>query len=355
MSREVVIDAVRKKRCLTLQELVGLPVTTPEMQRPADAERIGDIVRYHQARATCCMAGGDIVLAKDGSTLWLVDGQHRYLAARRLVESFPNASVCVEEVDLSAPGAPSLGELFSLINRAVPVPEYVVNMTLHRRARLAVDALGGALRARFAAFLSASRCPRRPNVNLDHLLDRIAASQPLMESRVPHSEGGLLRYVLYVNDSLAAAAAPAARALADAKAKRLGTPALYLAEDPDALWSRSPERVAEYLRALDAGDVPQLCVAAPHHPNVRRSSICTALRQAVWNSYHGESSGAGKCYVCSRDVTQQNFECGHVVSVAHGGATCVGNLRVVCRACNRSMGAGDLDAFKSSMFQPPTN
>jgi hypothetical protein len=78
----------------------------------------------------------------------------------------------------------------------------------------------------------------------------------------------------------------------------------------------------------------------------RRKTIPKAVRDQVWNLAFGETSGAGPCTCCSRTVTQQSFECGHVTSVARGGLDIPGNMRPLCRACNRSMREEDMFEFQ---------
>jgi len=79
--------------------------------------------------------------------------------------------------------------------------------------------------------------------------------------------------------------------------------------------------------------------------------IPQAMRLAVWNiAFGGPEVGVGACACCERAITQQDFECGHVVSRAVGGSVTLDNLRPVCRACNRSMGKVNMDEFKRQYF-----
>ncbi len=59
----------------------------------------------------------------------------------------------------------------------------------------------------------------------------------------------------------------------------------------------------------------------------------------------------GCCFCCSGQVTQHTFECGHVLPRSKGGSDMMDNLRVLCRACNRSMGSRDLLEFKTKYFE----
>lgn len=76
-----------------------------------------------------------------------------------------------------------------------------------------------------------------------------------------------------------------------------------------------------------------------------KSNLTKRHYQFVWNRDVGNSK-SGKCYVCRRTITDDNFECGHVISVSNKGNNHVGNLRAVCLPCNRAMGTQNLEDFK---------
>ena len=80
-----------------------------------------------------------------------------------------------------------------------------------------------------------------------------------------------------------------------------------------------------------------------------RSSCPKAVKEVVWRKYSGNRMN-GKCYVCKGPVTYNNFEVGHNKSYAQGGKWVVGNLRVLCRSCNRSMGTMTIETFKKKHF-----
>ena len=81
----------------------------------------------------------------------------------------------------------------------------------------------------------------------------------------------------------------------------------------------------------------------------RKTPIRKALRVIVWKNYFG-TAGTGKCPVCNREIDCFNFECGHIVAEAKGGATNQDNLRPICSDCNRSMGTTDMREFVQRHF-----
>jgi len=80
--------------------------------------------------------------------------------------------------------------------------------------------------------------------------------------------------------------------------------------------------------------------------NINRETIPKAVKSKVWDLYIGKQNGIGKCQCCkTRDIEALHFECGHIISEAHGGKVKIDNLRPICSQCNRSMGTMNMDEF----------
>jgi hypothetical protein len=352
------IDAVRQHRVYRLADVVQLKLRVPELQRASDQDRVAAIVKYQESRPSRrTFFAGSLTIALNSDGPWLVDGQHRFMAMRELVAKLPdmhNDRVSVEVVDLRETDAPSMAGLFELINCAVPVPDYIVKGMLDHRQRSMLDAFTARFVSEFKPFVSQSSAPRRPNINVATLVDRMARAGHLIE-RVPDA-ATLFSYVSFVNNKLAGRDFQV-RMRADAKAEKARNPggALYLSADPDAAWAHDARAVNTFLvqytfedkdsvstRTQEAGRKPSRPAAA---------SLPMAVRRAVWNRDAGPLAGSGPCACCGATVTQQSFECGHVKSRRNGGSDHVSNLKVLCTSCNRSMGVRDFDAFKQEYFK----
>lgn len=348
------VDCVRSKLCYTLSQLVQLPIRVPDIQRAADLQRVEDIVQHHAGRGTPPVLFGDLMVAQtqDGSA-WLVDGQHRWLAYRRLAPMFPEAAVTVEVVRLGVDGAPSMAELFVMVNRSVPVPEYVVKAVMDNTHRHVLDQIDVAFRATYAPFVSMSGNPRRPNVNVSRLLDRLSTSVALQQLS---DATAVFEYLRWSNARLLAKD-PANAKRVDAKAaKHGGCEPLYLSSDNDDAWMSDPVAIRTFSAHRSAASSTSMPLlpgkASPRKPaSSTTSSLPLAVRRAVWNQACGEDAGKGACFCCSGQVTQHTFECGHVQPRSKGGSDMLDNLRVLCRACNRSMGSRDLLEFKAKYFE----
>lgn len=87
-------------------------------------------------------------------------------------------------------------------------------------------------------------------------------------------------------------------------------------------------------------------------PKKSKKRIPAALRKAVWHTYIGVEKGCTMCPCCKiQKISQLEFDCGHVVAEATGGATNLRNLRPVCHTCNLSMGTKNMFDFAKQHFQ----
>ncbi len=81
-----------------------------------------------------------------------------------------------------------------------------------------------------------------------------------------------------------------------------------------------------------------------------KQKLSTVLRFAVWNNTIGQKVAVHKCLCCnSNEISQQNFQCGHVISRFNGGEDVIDNLVPICGTCNGSMGTMDMDFFMKTL------
>jgi hypothetical protein len=80
-------------------------------------------------------------------------------------------------------------------------------------------------------------------------------------------------------------------------------------------------------------------------PKKKRTSIPKKVRIDTWNICCGKNVIEGKCFCCKCIVRQEDSECSHFISVKNGGTNEIGNLRICCRNCNRSMGDQNMHEY----------
>lgn len=342
MIKKQSIDGAQERWHATLAELSALPVQTPEIQRDVDADRVNAIVSYQMDRLHCTgsmLFLGDIaILLNDKGQLWIVDGQHRLRAARHLVSTRPDHPVSVLVISSESL---TLQQAFKLVNTAVPVPEWLVEGTIQARQRCMLRSVEAALRKRFGSFLSSATTPRRPNVSLSALVSALATASCRHRDAFPSEPPGVIAYLMWCNNRLRSMHETSTLVVsAIDKATRNNSEPLFFSVDPT--FEFISEWVSEWPSLEDSRQENTAPLTAPRD---RRVAIPKATRVALWNNTFGERRGVGACFCCKQEVTQQSFECGHVLAVARGGTDAIDNLRPLCKTCNRSMGTEDMPAF----------
>jgi len=132
------------------------------------------------------------------------------------------------------------------------------------------------------------------------------------------------------------------------------------------------DQIIEKLDSIGSSSARTVCPASPARtvcpasPASPARTVCTAstvkkvrksipkkVREAVWKKRNGDSF-VGKCFCCDCDLRFEDFEVGHVVSVAEGGDDNIDNLEPVCRSCNRSMSKKNMLKFKKTYLDTST-
>lgn len=345
------VDDGQEVWVVPLKDLVRHDIHVPELQRAVDEDRVEAIVRFQEARLQSGRAPlyiGPLTLARtkvDARRLWLLDGQHRYQSMVRLADRAPNHAVLVVIVMLD--DGLTAADVFRLINASVPVPQYVVEGTLHAVRRRMLDEFCGMFRVKYGAFLSKTDMPRRPNINLAQLQDRLHRCDAVVDRACDAKQ--LMAFVDWVNIGLREWD-PMVKAKVDIKAKRCRCEPMYLTADPDYTWLSEDGRwYAHFEEGKTPDEAPALASSSSGRPQQqKRPPIPAALRAALWNHRFGERAGTGTCECCRREITQQQFHAGHVLAVAQGGPTVLSNLVALCGPCNLSMGTRSYEDFAAA-------
>lgn len=79
---------------------------------------------------------------------------------------------------------------------------------------------------------------------------------------------------------------------------------------------------------------------------VYKTKLNSVIRYATWNRTIGVNVGVYRCLCCNTaEISQQNFQCGHIISRRNGGEDVLDNLIPICGNCNSSMGSTNMDEF----------
>ena len=73
--------------------------------------------------------------------------------------------------------------------------------------------------------------------------------------------------------------------------------------------------------------------------------ISKALKKLVW-----AKCVENQCEICEDDITEKEFEAGHIIARALGGQVNIENLIPICFTCNRGMGTRNAYEYKKDMY-----
>jgi 5-methylcytosine-specific restriction endonuclease McrA len=82
----------------------------------------------------------------------------------------------------------------------------------------------------------------------------------------------------------------------------------------------------------------------------KKERIPQKMRMMVWDKYIGLDKGKSKCKCCNeKEISQMDFECGHIIAEANGGQITIDNLLPICGPCNRSMKTDNFFVFQKKL------
>ncbi len=373
------IDDRQYKYIITINELLDSDIIRPDIQRLIDYNRVEKIINYQKEYYNInknFILIGDIVLAEVDKQFYVVDGMHRLEALKELVKIMPDYRISL--VIIKCNSIDDIRDLFLLINKSVPVPEYVIKTSFTKSKRDKLDEFLIEFSNTYKPYISESKAPRRPNINIDFLMSKIEKSGIL-----DYFETGikLFKFFMYVNNTFLKRAIQDPNNLkCEEKSKKYSCNALYITNDPNFNWlHNSIYRQAftelnkhddetenwkadeKFVNVTSRKNKDSICVWQEEFSNIElelpsdnnseednneptfqnnKKTIPKTIRGIVWRNYFKTLDN--ECTLCDNIISLDNFECGHIKSRKNGGLDVVNNLLPICGKCNKAMSSTNL-------------
>jgi 5-methylcytosine-specific restriction endonuclease McrA len=357
----------------------------PHFQRDTNLTRIQAIVEYeeeyyHKNANQFSFLGvillsylSDLETTIQEKDWYIVDGQHRFCAMRKLRElEYPNFTVWVQWKKSDT--MEDMLDLFRRMNNHVEVPEYILKCSINERN--IYDDLRKYFTRKYSIYLSDNKKCRSPNLHLDTFIDEIHDSNIIYRKMITQTSQ-LVHYIetwnqYYLNelrekdnDKFMKIVQKTKTKHAYSILKKIGALPEYFAfgfiRDNDWLYNDSIpiipnsyddvqfqlseefiSMVNSYLADENGILVNNDVIVIPQ----KRKTIPPMKKQKVWLTYMGNVL-VGECYVCNSQLEYENCEMGHVLSIHNGGTDDETNLRPICGSCNKSMGVNNLEEYKT--------
>lgn len=367
------VDNYQTKKLFTIEELVNMEIDVPDIQRSPDDDRISEIidfqVQHYRKTGTYCFLGeltmysshtqstnNDGQQQTNASSWLIIDGMHRYLAMKSplIYEVLPTYKICVNIIKGSS--SLTLDQAFLLINKARPVPSYVIETTLEKSKRRNIDDVRRFIMKEYKHYLSKAENPRLPNFNLDSFLSCLVKSPML--SLLPSSDA-MMGYIKFANIKLKDAEPPNSRIkkAINQKCEKLSlgsTAAAYFATDTRFEWMMNKNWIKQYINEKNGNNNENIennnmtDKQSSHNEN-KRKVLNKVMRQKIWCRYYGRNMD-GICKCCRMNkISVMDYDAGHILAHKEGGSSYINNFVPICRPCNQSMGTENMNAFLKKM------
>jgi len=316
-------------------KLVAYNPQIPHIQRLCDESKVNDIVLYQsnifKQNGICNFLGViNIHFCKETGEHYIIDGQHRYEAVKRICREVCNFQVAVEIVVVNS--IEEVKENYKILNKNTTLPDFPDTIDKEIPEKTAVY-----FKERYPTIWSKSSRARRPHIFFDFFQEALGVLTEYLEIT---TSSELQRIVEDYNLKLSKwnpEQYPDSKTTSVNKCKETG---MYL-----GLFSHvSDEYRYDWVKAiiqLEKGIVIRKQKAVS-----KKASIPKKIREDAWNTHVGKGKNSVLCVCCRTSVIDVfNFHAGHVKSESNGGSVTVENIRPVCSSCNLSMGIVNMDEY----------
>ena len=344
------IDKFQSKYVISIDKLVSIPLLVPDIQRDVNEDRIDQIVKYQmdffQKHGSFCYLS-DIILVKVDGSFMLIDGHHRYKSMKRIYlknVSYPVTVTIIESLAIT--------DIFDLINKAEPVPEYIMKTTLDMKKRHMLENFSKEFGKIYKPYISKAKSPRRPNFQLDTFLGNMLESVAFSTLNTVQE---LMSYISYVNvNKWKDMDSKNSEMSVEKSMKHIDVPPLFITNDVNDVWIHESSWVDEFRKNVNGNgrDKANEALKSVVKTQMKRKPFPKVIRIQVWKRYFPGNTMIGKCACCQQDTDYDKFEIGHIVSVYNGGTNTTENLLPICGTCNRSCGGKNLTDFAKEYNMP---
>lgn len=316
----------------TYLQLSKLDCNVPEWQRLTSAKHVQmlyeSMYSFIQQYGRQPILPGCITLCHKPPSVWImIDGQHRFLALKKLFNDH-GIDLTIMCCDIAIEDEVHAQHWFKVVNSMLPLGRLPKHQTLTVPNQVVRE-----LQYRYPKCFSDTDNPRRPHLN-QQLANRLACVPEIATWSADKIVTELLKYntqlqqqpwsaFKYPGDTQAVV-----EKFLNAAAKK-GNLLLGMFKNYEFLETCFKSQPTDYTL----------------HVSPKKKPISSALRNEVWKKSNGNVM-IGKCYACANPIEYHSFQAGHIIAEAKGGQTILSNLKPICARCNTSCGTQNLEEFK---------
>ena len=315
-------------------ELVNnFDLVIPEIQRIIETNKVNDIVMYQlgelkEKNKTNFLGVLSLNMLKD--KYYLIDGQHRFRALKKLYEEYAHdIEIFIEIVNIK--NNTDLKENYFILNKNTQLPEI---LEIENDKSLLKELMEYFQEKYPDIWSNKSTRIYRPFINFNYFqetLDYLINEIKVLDSKK------LIKLIEDKNENLKTWDREKFNGITDSQYEKAVKWKFYL-----GLYSYSSNDKWGYEWARNivfdvTGNKPV------KYKIKKKKSIPKKVKDDCWNKFIGKNVGGVFCLVCNNEkIYQNNFEAGHIISENNGGEILLENLLPICSKCNKSMGTKNM-------------
>lgn len=331
-------------------------IDIPNEQRIRDDNKVKEIIELqdlYKKKHGHFNFLGSINIHECGEKYYLVDGQHRFAAMKKLFNNhgYDDLSVVIELTRVE--NIEELKYNYSMVNKNTELPEFPDDIDKNIPEKVAQYFF-----MEYPDIWTTKKRNIRPRLNknnfqeaIGYLLSKINKNYKQLNKEMCDVED-LKNMILEKNNKMSNWHVE----IYNKNIRKLKSWPKHLEECHKnkiylGMYNHTNEEYGyEWIKEIVKDYTGEILKKAPRKN--KKKKIPKNLRNEVWNKYNNEKSTMAKCYCCDIEALHitKSWHCGHVIAEHNGGNLTVENLRPVCGSCNSSMGTQNLYDYMEKYY-----
>jgi hypothetical protein len=330
---------------IKINDLIGLNIEIPNIQRITDDSKINDIVNYqcdyHKKNNRFNIIGViNLHYCLENKTLYLTDGQHRFQAIKKMyVVMGHNIDIPIECIIINTYN--DLKNNFKIINKNTPLPEFPDKIDKNIPETASIY-----FKNKYNLWSKNSRA-RRPHLYFNFFQETLGFLTDKLNIDSPEK---LIQIIEDYNTKLSQWSIeqfPDKKNLNQNIIQKCKDSGFYLGLYKHVSDNYGYKWCQEIIK-LESG------IIIKDTKKSGKKKIPKSVKNNSWDTYIGKDIGQALCICCNMNVIDSKFFIGgHIISEKNGGIINVDNIIPICSECNSSMGYTNMNDFIKKYY--PSN
>lgn len=339
---ESIVIHNRKICKIMSKDFLMIDISIPNAQRIRDDDKVNDIVAYQleqlKRKGYCNIMGLiNIHYCESNNELYLVDGQHRYEAIRKINET-NNIPISFELITVDT--MEELRENYKIVNKNTPLPEFPETIDKNIPEEVAKY-----FKRTYPDIWSKNSRSRRPHIYFNFFQEALGV---IVDELNITNKDDLLKLVIERNETLSKWQLdnyPDSKHITNDMLQKCQDSKMYFGLYKHISDDFRYEWVRDIIKHNTGKDMKQ------SNTQVKKKSISKSLKTAIWDKYIGKNKRSAYCICCVNvEIKIEDFHAGHIIPESYGGKTDETNLLPICGQCNGSMGSLNMNDYVKSQF-----